>query len=134
MAGSRGGVGGLETSSLALGLAGAAIDYLEGEAESRPDLAECAGRFSRARLALRARMRQLLVGEPDSSLVIALRVECTTLALQASQAALAVAKGTGFLLTHPVQRWVRQATFFLVWSCPRPAAEGILARLLPEEK
>jgi hypothetical protein len=40
-----------------------------------------------------------------------------------------VAKGTGFVLPHPAQRWARQAHFFLVWSCPQPAAEGLLADL-----
>jgi hypothetical protein len=64
--------------------------------------------------------------------VIALRVECTLLALCATQTALVAAKGTGFVAPHPAQRWARQALFFLVWSCPRPAAEGILARLLPD--
>ena len=62
---------------------------------------------------------------------MALRVDCTVLALHATQTALTVAKGAGFVAPHPVQRWARQALFFLVWSCPRPAAEGILARLLP---
>ena len=52
--------------------------------------------------------------------------------LRVTQTALAASKGTGFLRTHPAQRWARQALFFLVWSCPRPAAEGILARLLPD--
>jgi len=46
--------------------------------------------------------------------------------------ALTVAKGTGFVAPHPVQRWVRQALFFLVWSCPRSVAEGLLLQLLPE--
>jgi len=132
MAGSKGGVGGLETSCLALGLAGAAIEYLQREAAPRPDLADIAARFGQARLAMRGRLQQLVVGEPDNAGLMALRVDCTLLALRATQAALAVAKGTGFVLTHPVQRWARQALFFLVWSCPRPAAEGILARLLPQ--
>ena len=37
----------------------------------------------------------------------------------------------GFLATHPAQRWARQALFFLVWSCPRPALEGTLNYLQP---
>ena len=55
----------------------------------------------------------------------------TRLALQATQVALTVAKGAGFVAPHPAQRWARQALFFLVWSCPRPAAEGIIEHLLP---
>ena len=55
--------------------------------------------------------------------------QCTRLALRATQAALLAAKGTGFVAPHPAQRWARQALFFLVWSCPRPVAEGVLGDL-----
>jgi hypothetical protein len=51
--------------------------------------------------------------------------------LRATQAALTASKGTGFLRSHPAQRWARQALFFLVWSYPRPAAEATLAYLAP---
>jgi butyryl-CoA dehydrogenase len=128
----KGGVGGLETSCLALGLARAAIDFLEHEAAARPDLAEVAGRFTEAAQRQRQRLHQFAVVETASSEVMTLRVDCTLLALRATQTALTVAKGAGFVASHPVEHWVRQALFFLVWSCPRPAAEGILARLLPE--
>jgi hypothetical protein len=60
---------------------------------------------------------------------LALRVDCTRLVLKATQAALAVAKGTGFVVPHPAQRWVRQAQFFLVWSCPQPVAGALLDEL-----
>jgi butyryl-CoA dehydrogenase len=63
--------------------------------------------------------------------LVAIRVNCTRLALQATQVAMTVAKGAGFVAPHPVQRWSRQALFFLVWSCPRPAAEGLIGSLLP---
>jgi hypothetical protein len=53
--------------------------------------------------------------------------------LRATQACLAVSKGAGFVRPHPAQRWARQALFFLVWSCPRPAVEGVLAHFLPPE-
>jgi hypothetical protein len=46
---------------------------------------------------------------------------------------LTASKGTGFLRDHPAQRWARQALFFLVWSCPRPAAEATLDSLIPAE-
>lgn len=131
MATGRGGVGGVETSCLALGLAGAAIDYLGQEAAQRPDLLGAVGRLEAARQAARVRLQQLAIGTPETEEVLALRVTCTRLVLQATQVALTVAKGAGFVAPHPVQRWVRQALFFLVWSCPRPAAEGMIAALLP---
>jgi alkylation response protein AidB-like acyl-CoA dehydrogenase len=61
-----------------------------------------------------------------------LRVQATQLALQSTQAALTVAKGAGFVAPHPVERWVRQALFFLVWSCPRSVSEGLLMQVLSQ--
>lgn len=125
------GVGGLETSCLALGLAGAAIEYLREESEKRRDLAEVAQRFEAARRPARGRLHAAAGGSLDNKGIVALRVECTQLVLRATQVALTVAKGAGFVAPHPAQRWARQGLFFLVWSCPRPAAEGIVAELTP---
>jgi alkylation response protein AidB-like acyl-CoA dehydrogenase len=132
LAAGKGGVGGLETSCLALGLAAAAIRLLEREAAARPDLTGAGARFADAERAARERLHRFVQTEAAPADVIALRVECTLLALRATQTVLAAAKGTGFVAPHPAQRWARQALFFLVWSCPRPAAEGILTRLLPD--
>ncbi len=129
----KGGVGGLETSCLALGLAGAAIDYFGHEAQARPELTEAAARFSREREVLRAKMRELAITEAAGDALVELRVGCNRLVLHATQAALLAAKGTGFVAGHPAQRWAGQALFFLVWSCPRPAAEGMLTELMPAE-
>jgi butyryl-CoA dehydrogenase len=132
MAGKPGGAGGLETSCLALGLAGAAIDYVLQEAEQRADLLMAAQSLRDARIQLQTRMDALaLAPTPTSEVLVAVRVDCTRLALQATQVAMTVAKGAGFVAPHPVQRWARQALFFLVWSCPRPAAEGLIGSLLP---
>ncbi len=129
--GSRGGVGGLETSCLALGLAGAAIDHFAHEAQARPDLADAAAKFEQTRQALRARLRHLAETAAEGAALVEMRVACNRLVLGATQATLLAAKGTGFVVGHPAQRWARQALFFLVWSCPRPAAEGMLAELVP---
>jgi len=124
--------GGLETSCLALGLAGSAVDYLRREAEVRPDLRAVAERFEAARQGLRRRLYALAEGAVDPAEANHVRVQANTLALQATQAALTASKGMGFVHPHPAQRWARQALFFLVWSCPRPAAEGTLAHLTPD--
>jgi alkylation response protein AidB-like acyl-CoA dehydrogenase len=124
--------GGLETSCLALGLAGAAVDYLRHEAAGRPDLRAVAERFEAARQGLRRRLYALAAGAVDPADATDLRVQANALALSATQAALTAAKGMGFVRPHPAQRWARQALFFLVWSCPRPAAEGTLAHLTPD--
>jgi butyryl-CoA dehydrogenase len=128
----RGGTGGLETSCPALGLAGAAIDYLAAEARNRPEWAEIAGRLAATRQDVRTEMLRLAEdgGKPEE--MSALRAQANALVLRATQTALTAAKGVGFVRPHPAQRWARQALFFLVWSCPRPAAEATLGYLLGE--
>jgi alkylation response protein AidB-like acyl-CoA dehydrogenase len=129
--GKRGGPGGLETSCLALGLAGAAVDHLHAEGEARPELRPVAGRFESARRRLREDLHRLAATGPAPDAALTLRVRANTLVLQATQAAVTASKGVGFVRPHPAQLWARQALFFLVWSCPRPAAEAILEQLSP---
>ncbi len=124
--------GGLETSCLALGLAGAAVDHLHHEAGARPDLRPTADRFESARQGLRRRLYGLTDGAGSATDAIDVRIQANALALQATQAALTASKGAGFVRPHPAQRRARQALFFLVWSCPRPAAEGTMAHLTPD--
>jgi alkylation response protein AidB-like acyl-CoA dehydrogenase len=133
MAIGRGGTGGLETSCLALGLAGAATGFLKREAEARPDLRGTYNQLEKIRLRLRQEMHQLAQGSCGSEDAANLRARANTLVLRATQAALTASKGTGFLRDHPAQRWARQALFFLVWSCPRPAADATLAYLAQPE-
>jgi alkylation response protein AidB-like acyl-CoA dehydrogenase len=134
MTAGRAGTGGLETSCLAVGLAGAAIDYLRREAEARPDLRAGADRLDQVRQALHQEVQRLARegGTPEAALTV--RARANALVLRATQTALTASKGTGFLRSHPAQRWARQALFFLVWSCPRPAAEATLAYLTPAEE
>jgi hypothetical protein len=122
------GTGGHETSTLAIGLAHAAIDYLAAEAARRTDLQE-------PTVALRAEHSRLLndllgVARGDSSCSKeSLRQRANSLVLRASQAALAAAKGSGYIVGHPAGRWCREALFFLVWSCPQPVAAANLCEL-----
>ncbi|HMC63682.1 MAG TPA: acyl-CoA dehydrogenase family protein [Gemmataceae bacterium] len=133
MAGGRGSTGGLETSCLALGLTAAATAYLHEEARARPELRVTAERLEHSRQLLRKEMHQSAESGASPEAVAALRARVNSLVLRATQAALTAAKGTGFLRDHPAQRWARQALFFLVWSCPRPAAEATLAYLTAGE-
>jgi len=125
----KSGGGGLDTSCLAIGLASSAIQFIRHEAEMRSDLMATAERFEAALQSVRVRLHALSESVVDPNLNLALRLDCTKLVLRATQAALMIAKGVGFVAPHPVQRWARQAMFFLVWSCPRPVAEGVLADL-----
>jgi butyryl-CoA dehydrogenase len=125
--GSRGGTGGLETSCLALGLAGAAVDRIFEEAKLRPDLTELAERLESDRTEIRKELHRLAGGGLSApTAALDLRAKANALVLRATQAALTACKGAGFVHPHPAQRWARQALFFLVWSCPRPAAEATL--------
>lgn len=125
---SRGpGTGGLQTSTLALGLADAALDYLEREAGRRHELsaatAELRGQWQQTLEQLYATADGAAGCSPEH-----LRAQANSLALRTTQSALIAAKGTGFIAGHPVGRWCREALFFLVWSCP----QGVLAANLCE--
>jgi len=131
--GGRGGTGGLETSCLALGLARAAVAYLTEEAARRPEFRLSADRLERTRQGLWTELLEMAQTGSTADKAATLRARANSLVLRATQAALTAAKGTGFLKEHPAQRWARQALFFLVWSCPRPAAEATLAYLTADE-
>jgi alkylation response protein AidB-like acyl-CoA dehydrogenase len=114
---SVGTTGGLQTSALALGLAAAAIQYLEQQATARDAVANPARELREQWQQLRER---LLAAAADPAYdANSLRASANDLVLRATQAALLVAKGTGFVAGHAVGRWCREALFFLVWSCPQ---------------
>jgi butyryl-CoA dehydrogenase len=115
----RGGTGGLETSCLALGLAGSAIGYLQEEGTKRSELRPISTNLRAELDALRERMLAIARRELSPHQAAGLRSEATQLALTAAQVALISAKGAGYVRGHPVERWARQALFFLVWSCPQ---------------
>jgi len=120
--------GGLQTSTLAIGLADAAIKYIEEESIKREELATPARALRSDWLQARDDLLALADGEPVCSNE-ELRIVANSLALRASQASLAAAKGTGFVLGHPAGRWCREALFFLVWSCPQPVMAANLCEL-----
>lgn len=122
----RGGPGGLETSCLALGVVYAAVAYLRHEAVTRPTLTPIAERFSGRLDRAWQELERLASGSNTADAATALRGRANLLALHATQAALTAGKGTAFVRPHPAQRWARQALFFLVWSCPWPAASATL--------
>jgi alkylation response protein AidB-like acyl-CoA dehydrogenase len=129
LAAGRGGTGGLETSCLALGLAGAAVGFLRREATTRPELGPPTAKLELACARTREELHRLSREGATTETTAALRTKANALVLRASQAALTAAKGTGFLRDHPAQRWARQALFFLVWSCPGPVARATMESL-----
>lgn len=128
-AGAGGGTGGLQTSTLAVGLAMAATNFLRVESTHRRDILDAAKAIESETRALRTALLAFAKGETANISAGDLRGKANSLALRATQAALTVAKGAGFAADHPVGRWAKEALFFLVWSCPQPVLEANLSEL-----
>jgi alkylation response protein AidB-like acyl-CoA dehydrogenase len=122
-----GGAGSLTTSVLALGLTAAVLRRLEIEAQRRAELIpisralEAEHRVARSELYLAASCAGGTVPTAES-----VRQKANSLVLRAAQAYLAASKGAGFVVGHPAERAVREAMFFLVWSCPAPVVSAAL--------
>lgn len=126
--GTGGSTGGLQTSTLAVGLARAAIEYIEEQTSIRGGYDLPAGHL---RDQWDATFEYLMgvASKKDGHSNEQLRSQANSLVLRATQAALMIAKGAGYRDDHPVGRWCREALFFLVWSCPQPVAESNLCEL-----
>lgn len=120
--------GGLQTSTLAVGLAAGAIRFLSAEASTRGDLEAAAASLDRQQKELEAELLAGATGEPSCS-TEELRTRANNLVIHSTQAALAAAKGAGYVEGHPAGRWCREALFFLVWSCPQPVMQAHLCEL-----
>ena len=120
--------GGLQTSTLAVGLAQAAVQFLSSESIKRMDLKDAATELRQEVGALSERLLKMSEGDSDCD-TSEIRTAANRLALRSTQAALTAAKGAGFVNGHPVGRWCREALFFLVWSCPQPIAQAHLCEL-----
>ncbi|HEX4148340.1 MAG TPA: acyl-CoA dehydrogenase family protein [Pirellulales bacterium] len=122
------GVGGLQTSTLAVGLAGAALAALDEEAQRRGDLLPAAAGLRQEHERLQGDLLAAAAGTQLCSSEV-LRTRANSLVLRATQAALAAAKGSGYVRGHPAGRWCKEALFFLVWSCPQPVIAAALCEL-----
>ncbi len=120
--------GGVQTSTLAVGLASACIAYIEQEAQRRDNLVVPAEALRREQTELVKNLLASAAGDATPT-TEAIRTQANSLVLRASQASLAAAKGAGYVASHPVGRWCREALFFLVWSCPQPVAAANLCEL-----
>lgn len=127
-----GGTGSTTTSALAIGVAQRSIKGLREEANNREDLEETTAPLEKELAALHEDLNEIYssaneISNADSkSKVEALRKNANSLVLRASQAFLAATKGAGFVSGHPAERSVREAMFFLVWSCPQPVVSASL--------
>ncbi len=126
--GRSGGPGSLTTSALALGHAAGAINRLKLESERRPGLSETTEPLVAELTTIRTDMYAGIEGTRCDESVSAesVRQRSNSLVLRATQAWLAASKGAGFSKGHPAERAVREAMFFLVWSCPQPVLNANL--------
>jgi alkylation response protein AidB-like acyl-CoA dehydrogenase len=128
--GTGGGAGSFATSALAIGATAGTLRQLQAEAEPRPDLVPIHAALSSERSSLSDELRQAVEdssnGSSGPSAAESIRQRANSLVLRASQSYLAASKGAGFICGHPAERAVREATFFLVWSCPQPVLAATL--------
>ncbi|MEM7785206.1 MAG: acyl-CoA dehydrogenase family protein [Planctomycetota bacterium] len=117
--------GSFQTSSLAIGLSRAALDFIKAETENRPDLEVNYQALASQYDDLENRLLTLASGVPICSNE-ELRSEANSFALRVTQSAMVAAKGSGFVNGHPVGQWCREAFFFLVWSCPQAVLQAHL--------
>jgi alkylation response protein AidB-like acyl-CoA dehydrogenase len=122
------GTGGLQTSTLAIGLSRAAVNYLAAESATRENLRHAADELTSEVDRLESWLLRAADGDAACD-ATAIRGSANGLVLRSTQAALTAAKGAGYVDGHPVGRWCREALFFLVWSCPQPIAQAYLCEL-----
>lgn len=122
--------GSLSTSALAVGHSRNALKRLGEEAERRPDLVVSYESLEAERQELSKLIWELNSGVKNSELDCwdsqSIRQKANSLVLRATQAYLTATKGRGFVKGHPAERLLREAMFFLVWSCPQPVAEAAM--------
>lgn len=126
--GSGANTGGLETSTLAVGLSTAAYRFLVEQREKRSEFAQPTERFEAELDSLKNDLIAAAAGIPSCD-PMQIRTRANSLVLRITQAALSSAKGAGYMQTHPVGRWCREALFFLVWSCPANVLSANLCEL-----
>ncbi len=120
--------GGLQTSTLAIGLARAASEFLVDESTRRPDLHAATQELVSEIDSLEASLLEAVSGTSQCD-TAGLRGHANRVVMRTTQAALTAAKGAGYVNGHPVGRWCQQALFFLVWSCPQSVANAHLCEL-----
>ncbi len=127
--------GSLSTSALALGHALGAIDALDEHAGRRAELGEFATALRQEAIVLERELLDASSGDAcgtPGGTNESLRARANSLVLRATQVLLAATKGAGFVAGSYAERAVREAMFFLVWSCPQPVVMANLRQLVRE--
>jgi alkylation response protein AidB-like acyl-CoA dehydrogenase len=130
--GAGGGTGSLTTSALALGAAAGVLAKLKHGRLIGPSFwkfMRCSetGAAKFQPTCTRARKDEAETGDANPAFSSeSIRHRANSLVLRVAQAYLGASKGAGFVAGHPAERAVREAMFFLVWSCPAPVVAANL--------
>lgn len=125
--GTGGGAGSVTTSALAVGASRPPIVMLREEAHCGNQLGDSYAAFDREYHALERDLYRLVEEGAECGLdTEGIRHRANSLVLRTSQALLAATKGAGYVRGHAAERHVREAMFFLVWSCPQPVVQAAM--------
>lgn len=124
-----GGTGSFATSALAVGRSQSALAQLHEEASRRPELTEIVEPLQIECNQLETDIYRAVETKPGSDTLLTpetIRARANSLVMRSTQSLLGASKGAGFVAGHPAERAVREALFFLVWSCPQPVLHAAL--------
>ncbi len=125
----------LTVSAVGLGLARAMLDEIRTRA---PSLRAAAERVEDRMLPAYSTIRGQLAGAADALSDPAaeipsteIRMAVNDLVVRLAVTMMTLAKGSGYVTSHPAQRLAREAMFFLVWAAPPQVQTGVIERMWP---
>ena len=128
----------LIVSAVGLGLAQAMLDEIRTRAPSLPAAAErVEDRILPACENIRTQLADAVdvvdaVSDPDAEIPSTeIRLAVNDLLVRLSVTMMTLAKGSGYVTSHPAQRLAREAMFFLVWAAPPQVQTGVIERMWP---
>ena len=123
----------LSVSAVGIGAAGRLLHEIRALAKTIDQVPEMIeGRIVPRFDSIRRRLFQAADALNDPSAEIPamdIRVDVNDLVVRLAASLLTLSKGSGYLLSHPTQRLVCEAMFFLVWSAPPHVQAGTLEHL-----
>ena len=125
----------LVVSAVGLGLAQAMLDEIRTRARSLPAAAERVDdRILPAYENIRTQLADAVdaVSDPDAEIASTeIRLAVNDLLVRLAVTMMTLAKGSGYVTSHPAQRLAREAMFFLVWAAPPQVQTGVIERMWP---
>ena len=125
----------LTVSAVGLGLAKAMLDEIRPRARTvAPVSKRLDDRIMPAYEEIRARLFDAAdaLGDPDAEIPSTeVRMAVNDLVVRLAVTMMTLAKGSGYVTSHPAERLAREAMFFLVWAAPPQVQTGVIERMWP---